>query len=94
MSPADIEVIPADQRRAAELAEACVRGDGDGVGDLLADLADAGFVRALSVTAVLARNLAASLLDAHGLDGALAVLESTRLDASIADDDAPRNDAQ
>jgi hypothetical protein len=91
MTPSDIEVTAADQRRAAELAEACVHGDGDKVGDLLADLADAGFVRALAVTGVLARNLAATLIAAQGRDNALRVLESTRLDASIADNDAPEN---
>ena len=89
MTPADIEVTADDQRRAAELAEACVHGDGDKVGDLLAELVDAGCVRSLAVTAVLARNLAATLLYVHGHDGALAVLESTRLDASMAGDDAP-----
>ena len=89
MTPSDIEVTAADQRRAAELAEACVHGDGDKVGDLLAELVDAGFVRALAVTAVLAKNVAATLLYAYGHDGALAVLESTRLDASMAGDHAP-----
>ena len=85
----DATVTPADQRRAAELAEACLHGDGEEVGGLLADLVDAGFIRALSVTAVLARALAATLLAAHGPDGAQRVLESTRLDAAVADDDAP-----
>ena len=86
-NPADIEITDADQRRAAALAEACVHGDGDGVGTLLAGLLDAGPVRTLAVTAVLARNLAASLVGAHGVAGALRVLESTRLDATLADDD-------
>ena len=87
MNPADIEVTAADQRRAAELAEACVHGDGEQVGDLLADLVDAGPVRALAVAALLARNLAAVLVAAHGRDGALRVLESTKLDAAIAEPD-------
>ncbi len=86
---AENEVTAADQRRAAELAEACVHANADKVGDLLAELLDAGPVRALAVVAVLSRNLAASLVSAHGHDGALAVLEATRLDASVADDDAP-----
>ncbi len=84
--PADIAVLPADQRRAAELAEACALADGERVGDLLAELHDAGAERALAVTAVLARNLAAVLVRCIGRADALAVLESTRLDAAVADD--------
>lgn len=89
MNPADIEITAADQRRAAALAEACVHGDGERVGVLLAGLLDAGPVRTLAATAVLARNLAATLISAHGRGGALRVLESTRLDATLADDGGP-----
>ena len=45
----------------------------------------------LAQDALLARNLAAVLVAAHGRDGALRVLEGTRLDAAVADDDAPEN---
>ena len=79
-------VYPEDQRRAAELAEAAVQGDGTRVGDLMVELLEAGPVRALAVMAVLTRNLAATLVDAYGRDGALRVLECSRLDASLADD--------
>ena len=85
MNPAEIAVTPADQRRAAELPEACVHEDADRVGALLAELLDAGPERALAVTAVLARNLAGVLVSVHGRDTALRVLESTRLDAAMAD---------
>lgn len=87
MNP-DSEVIPADQRRAAELTEAFIHGHGDRIGDLLTDLLDAGPFRALAVTAVLARNLGATLTSAHGHDDALRILESTKLDAAVADEDA------
>ena len=83
--PADIMVIPADQRRAAELAESCVHGDGEKVGDLLAELVEQGAERALAVVAVLSSNLAVVLVAAHGRDGALRLLESTRLDATVAE---------
>jgi hypothetical protein len=84
--PADMAVLAADQRRAAELAEACVHGDGDEVGRLLAELLDVEAERALAVTAVLARNLAIVLVRWLGRADALALLESTRLDAAVADD--------
>lgn len=81
----DAEVLPADQRRAADLTEGCVRGDGPRVADLLAELFDAGTERTLAVTALLARNLAVVLVTSRGRDGALRVLESTRLDAAVAE---------
>jgi len=79
------EVLPIDQRRAAELPEAALQGDAQRFSDLLAELAAAGPVRALAVTAVLSRNLVATLIAAHGRDGALRILESTRLDAAVAE---------
>lgn len=85
--PTNIAVLPADQRRAAELTEACIGGDGDRFGDLLVELVDAGPERALAVTAVLARNLAVSLAAAHGPDEAVRVLQCTRFDAALADTD-------
>lgn len=83
----DTTVTPADQRRAAELPEAFIHEDGGRVGELLGELLDAGPTRALAVTAVLARNLAATLVAQHGREGALRILEGTRLDAAVADDD-------
>jgi len=83
--PLNARILPADERRAAELAEACVHGDGERVGDVLTDLLAAGPERALATAAVLARNLAATLVAAHGRAGALRVLESTRLDAAVAE---------
>lgn len=87
---ADTEVTPADQRRAADLAAACLDGDGEKVGELLAELLQAGAVRALAVTAVLARNLAAVMSTEYGVEVARRMLESTRWDATVAevDDDA------
>lgn len=76
-------VTPADQRRAAELTEACLSSNGEALGDGLAALLDLDPVRTLAVTAVLARNLAAALLAAHGRDTALRIIESTRLDAAM-----------
>ena len=81
----DAEVLPIDQRRAAELSEVAMHGNGERFGDLLAELVDAGPVRAVAVTGVLARNLTAVLIAAHGRDGALRILESTRLDAAVAE---------
>ena len=83
----DIEVTPADQRIAAEIAEALVHCDGETYGERLAALAGAGLERTLVVAAVLSRCLAATLIASYGRDGALRVLESTRLDAALADDD-------
>lgn len=79
-------VFPSDQRRAAELAEAAVHGDGTRVGDLMVELLEAGPVRTLAVCAVLTRNLAATLVATHGREGALRLLECTRLDAALADE--------
>ena len=87
--PLNIAITPADQRRAAELAEACVRSDADQVGEHLAGLLRVGPTRTLAAAAVLARNLAAALVTAHGRDVALRVLESTRLDAAMADEGQP-----
>ncbi|MCB1265044.1 MAG: hypothetical protein KDB56_10730 [Mycobacterium sp.] len=87
--PADIAVTPADQRRAAELVEAALRGDGNQLGEHLADLHHAGTDRTLATIAVLARNLAVTLVAVHGDTAALKIIESTRLDALLADDDHP-----
>ena len=87
--PADIAVTPADQRRAAELVEAALRGDGNRLGEHLADLHDAGVDRTLAAVAVMARNLAVTLVAVHGDAAALKIIESTRLDAQLAGDSAP-----
>lgn len=81
----DAEVLPIDQRRAAELPEAALHGDAERFSDLLAELVAAGPIRALAVVGVLSRNLVATLIAAHGRDGALRILESTRLDAAVAE---------
>lgn len=86
MTELDMEVEPADQRRAAELAQAMVESDGLAVGDCLAELVDAGLERTIAVTAVLARNLALTLVQLVGAEDALRTLESTRLDAAVAGD--------
>ena len=85
--PLDIEILPADQRRAAALAEAFAHDDGDAVAAVLADLVAAGPDRILATAAVTARNLAAALVGSHGRDTALRILTSTRLDAAVAEPD-------
>lgn len=78
-------IIPADQRRAAELTEACISADADRVGALLAELLDAGAERTLAVVAVLSRNLAGTLVESVGAADALRICEMTRLDAAVAE---------
>ncbi len=83
--PLDAQVLPEDQRRAADLTAACLDGDGRNVGELLAELLDAGAERTLAVTAVLARNLAAVMFAEYGKEAARRILESTRWDAAVAE---------
>lgn len=85
MTQLDIEINPTDQRRAAQLAEAFVEGNTAKVGDLLAELADAGPERTIAVTALLARHLALTLVELVGTEAALAQLERTKLDAMVAE---------
>lgn len=85
MTHLDIEIEPADQRRAAQLGEAFVESNEAKVGDLLAELVDAGQDRAIAVAAVLARNLAITLVQLVGAEAALRQLERTKLDAMVAE---------
>lgn len=78
-------ILPADQRRAAELTEACINADAGRVGDLLAELLDAGAERTIATVAVLARNLGSTLVESVGKDDALRICEMTRLDAAVAE---------
>lgn len=85
MTQLDTEIEPADQRRAAQLAEAFVECDGLKVGDGLAELVDLGMGPTIAVVAVLARNLAVTLAQLVGTEEALSVLQRTRLDAAVAE---------
>ena len=91
-NPLDAQVLPEDQRRAADLTTACLDSDGPRVGELLAELLDAGTERTLAVVGVLARNLASTLAAAHGTEKAHRILESTRWDAAVAEVDADDDD--
>lgn len=83
-------ITPTHQRIAAELAEAAVLGDAQRVDNLVDDIRTAGVDTSLAVNAVLTRSLGVTLVNAYGRDVALRVLESTKLDAALAepDDDA------
>ena len=83
MTQLDLELEPADQRRAAQIAEAFVEGNGPKVGDCLAELVDVGQERTIAVVAVLARNLAVTLVQLVGAEDALRTLERTKLDAAV-----------
>lgn len=85
MTQLDIAIEPADQRRAAQLGEAFVESNEAKVGDLLAELVDAGLERTIAVAAVLARNLSITLVELVGAEVALAQLERTKLDAMVAE---------
>lgn len=85
MTQLDTEIEPADQRRAAQLAEAFVEGNGAKVGDCLAELDELGQERTIAVVAVLARNLAVTLVQLVGAEDALRTLERTKLDAAVAE---------
>ena len=54
---------------------------------LLAEAADKGIGRALALVAVMTRWTTLALVDQHGRDGALRCVESTRLDAAVAEPD-------
>ncbi len=83
--PGDIAITATDERRAAEITEAAARANGERFGDLLADVAAGDPDRHLAITALLARNLAMSLVITVGREDALRILESTRLDAAVAE---------
>lgn len=87
MTQLDSEIQPADQRRAAEITEAFVECDGVKVGDGLAELVDLGIEPTIAVVAVLARNLAVTLVQLVGPENAIRTLESARLDAAMAGDE-------
>jgi len=87
MTQLDTEIEPADQRRAAEITEAFVECDGLKVGDGLAELVDLGIEPTIAVVAVLARNLAVTLVQLVGAEDAVRTLEATRLDAAVASDE-------
>lgn len=82
-----MNITPTHQRIAAELAEAAVLGDAQRIDTLVDDLRTAGVNASLAVNAVLTRSLGATLVDAYGRDLALRVLESTKLDAALAEPD-------
>lgn len=86
MAELKIEVGPADQRRAAELAQEMVESDDGQAAGCLAELVDAGSERAIATAIALARLLAATLVERLGAEGALRVLESTRLEAAVAEE--------
>lgn len=89
-----IQITPTDQRRAAELIQAAIMGEGELIDHLLAEAADEGIARALALVAVMTRWTTLALVDRHGRDGALRCVEGARLDAAVAevpvegDDDA------
>ncbi|MBV5244338.1 hypothetical protein KUF57_12415 [Mycolicibacterium sp. PAM1] len=83
MTQLNTEIQPADQRRAAEITEAFVECDGVKVGEGLAELVDLGIEPAIAVVAVLARNLAVTLVQLVGAADALRTLEATKLDAAV-----------
>jgi len=85
--PTPITITPADQRRAAELIQAAIVGEGEVIDVLLAEAADKGIGRALALVAVMTRWTTLALVDQHGRDGALRCVESTRLDAAVAEPD-------
>jgi hypothetical protein len=80
-----IPITPADQRRAAELLQAAILGEGELIDVLLAEAAAEGIARALALTAVLTRWTTLALVEQHGRDGALRLIEGTRLDAALAE---------
>jgi hypothetical protein len=85
--PTPITITPADQRRAAELIQAAIVGEGELIDVLLAEAAAEGIDRALALVAVMTRWTTLALVDQHGRDGALRCVESTRLDAAVAEPD-------
>ena len=82
-----IAITPADQRRAAELIQAAIVCEGEVIDVLLAEAAAEGIDRALALVGVMTRWTAVALVDQHGRDGALRCVESTRLDAAVAEPD-------
>ena len=82
----DTEITPAHQQLAARLALACADLDADQLGAGLAEVAAGGC--ALPVVALMARNQAATMVEAHGLDLARAILQKTITDADAAGDEA------
>ena len=72
MTHLDIEIEPADQRRAAQLGEAFVESNEAKVGDLLAELVDANNNQLTATNVV-------------GAEAALRQLERTKLDAMVAE---------
>ena len=87
-----ITITPADQRRAAELIQAAIIGEGELIDVLLAEAAAEGIDRALAITAVMTRWATLALVDQHGRDGALRCIEGARLDAALAE--VPPDDEQ
>ena len=82
-----IAITPADQRRAAELIQAAIVCEGEVIDVLLTEAAAEGIDRALAITACSVRWGALALVERHGLDTALRIVESTRLDAAVAEPD-------
>ncbi len=87
MTNLDIAIKPAHQELAARLVLGAVDGSAERIDRGLTEVAAAGMSAALAVIAVQSRNLAAALLESHGVDGAQAVLGRTVLDAKMADDE-------
>ena len=90
--PTPITITPADQRRAAELIQAAIVGEGELIDHLLAEAAAEGIDRTLALVAVMTRWTTLALVEQHGRDGALRCVESTRLDAALAE--VPPDDEQ
>ena len=81
----DITITPTHQRCAATLAQGFVEHDEQLRNASLTEIAGLGPDAGLAVAALLARHLAATLVELVGADAALRQLERTRLDAAVAE---------
>jgi hypothetical protein len=78
-------ITATDQRRAAELIQAAIIGEGELIDVLLAEAAAEGIDRALALVGVMTRWTTLALVDRHGRDGALRCIAGARLDAAVAE---------
>lgn len=83
--PTPITITPTDQRRAGELVEAGIFGEGELIDDLLAVAEAAGIKRALALVAVMTRWTTLALVERHGRDVALRLIEGAKFDAALAE---------
>ena len=81
-----MKITPKHQRIAAELAEAAVIGAVERIDEIIDDIGDDGPDTSLILNAVLVRWLAVTLVTAHGTEGALALLQSTKFDAALVEE--------